>query len=86
MPDKICLEFSAEFPINIKRFLHRAHPVVRRSGSFALLPDVEVGVRVLLLHRALEPVVLIGRVVGHEVKDQLQAAVLHSGDEFLNEF
>jgi hypothetical protein len=63
-----------------------SHPIVwRRALAPAFLPDVEVGVRFFAVHRLLEPLVLVGRVVGNKVEDHLEAPVLHAGQQFLEE-
>ena len=66
-------------------------PAVRfgagRAGLVALTrgtPDVPVGVRVVLIARSLEPGVLVGGVVDHQIHDDLQAALVGLGQHLVH--
>ena len=66
-------------------------PMVRLGAGGARLvalaggaPDVPVGVRVVPVARSLEPGVLVGGVVDHQVHDDLQAALVGLGQHLVH--
>ena len=65
------------------------YPVIRGNGlavvivALGILPGIEVGIGLLFVDRLLEPLVLVGGMVGHKVHHDLHAKTVGVGQEVL---